>query len=110
MNGMRLIVWILLSFIFLDSCRAKRNTDKYKCGGVDLAVVKKGSQLKGSINDVIRKLCLPEHTDRLVYRFKNQTLIRIDFDVVSENKVYSISWDIKTGNPGKNTRTGVIHH
>ncbi|KAL4223093.1 hypothetical protein ACF0H5_016568 [Mactra antiquata] len=105
MNCAVFLVWILIFCALLDLGFAKRNSDKQKrsrndkCQQDIFRVIKKGSEVKGTIADIIDRLCLPPNTDRFVYRFKNDSYIRIDFDVVPDNILYSISWDVKQENP-----------
>ena len=76
------------------SVHSKKSRDKQR----DSTSSKKRSK---TIDDVINDVCMPKRTDRLVYRYRNDTHVYVGFDVLSECTVYSMTWRINEGNNGK---------
>ena len=53
------------------------------------------------LTDVVSRVCLRTDTDRLVYRFQNETHIFIGFDVVKDDVVYTMCWKMTGKDGGK---------
>ncbi|KAL3856293.1 hypothetical protein ACJMK2_011064 [Sinanodonta woodiana] len=50
--------------------------------------------------NLLRGLCMPDKTDRLVYRHRNNTHVFIAFDILKQGKVQMFLWDIIKANNG----------
>ncbi|XP_052240070.1 uncharacterized protein LOC127850781 isoform X4 [Dreissena polymorpha] len=57
-------------------------------------------RLTDVISDVIETLCIGQDTDRLVYRYRNDTHIFIGFDVIQDNVIFTMEW-LMYGNDGE---------
>lgn len=75
--------WILVCLLITNTCYMKKHHDK--------PVISDAVLMKDKISAGI---CLSSGTDRLVYRFKNDTMIFIGFDVLDTSIVYSTSWKL----------------
>ncbi|KAK3611694.1 hypothetical protein CHS0354_034359 [Potamilus streckersoni] len=49
---------------------------------------------------LLRGLCMPDKTDRLVYRHRNNTHVFIAFDILKQGKVQMFLWEIIKANNG----------
>ena len=55
-----------------------------------------------TVDEVYSKHCLPKRTDRLVYRYQNDSHVFVGFDNFENKKVTTIFWKIKeSGHGGK---------
>ena len=55
-----------------------------------------------TVDEVYSKHCLPKRTDRLVYRYQNDSHVFVGFDNLEHRKVTTLFWKIKeAGHGGK---------
>lgn len=94
------ILWNLLFVLMVYQCLARKHQDKKRDKSRDSRVSKKYKKADASkkINDVLHEICLPSKSDRLVYRYKNESHIFIGFDDIQNSTVYSMLWEIGKGN------------
>ena len=63
---------------------------------------KQNKNERKTVDDVYSKHCLPKRTDRLVYRYQNDSHVFVGFDNLENKKVTTIFWRIKeSGHGGK---------
>ena len=83
--------WLLtvLSIVWLQSC-------------VHVPVeARKHRRTKTTIEEALPAVRLPRNTDRLVYRYQNDSHIFVGFDNVKRRKVFTMLWKLKPTNAGK---------
>lgn len=97
MRGYIHILWNLLLVLMVYKCLARKNHDKKHDKSRESRYSK--DDASKNINEVLHDICLPSDSDRLVYRYKNESHIFIGFDYIQNNTVYSMLWEIGKGNP-----------
>ena len=60
-----------------------------------------GNVICTTVADVVEHVCMPHGTDRLVYRYKNNTHVFVGFDDIKHEKLFSVMWEQTPGNPGE---------
>ena len=110
------LLFILTSAIMIGGVSAKRSEKNTKVrhreksrkkGDVTLTSIEKlshdkfANERKLRVDDVISFACLPEKTDRLVYRFENKTHIFVGFDSLKNRELTVLTWEIKDKNAGR---------
>ena len=56
-----------------------------------------------TVSEIYTPECLPNDTDRLVYRYQNDSHIFVGFDNLKKRKLFTISWKISENNKGRYT-------
>jgi hypothetical protein len=94
------IMWILYLLLLVKICETRKSRNKQRVKVQRSKDI--DTQLHSmSIQELIKKICLPPQFNRLVYRYQNNSYIFIGFDDVEKDTVYSMTWKINKFNQGK---------
>ena len=93
------ILWILYVIVLLQMCESRKARKRQRVDGQRTKDIV--NQLDSvTLQDLIRKICLPDQFNRLVYRYQNNSHIFIGFDDVEKDTVYTMYWKINKFNQG----------
>ncbi|XP_060580895.1 uncharacterized protein LOC132737594 [Ruditapes philippinarum] len=91
------IMWILYLLLLVKICETRKSRNKQR------VKVQRSKDIDTQLNsmslqELIKKICLPPQFNRLVYRYQNNSYIFIGFDDVEKETVYSMTWKINKFN------------